>query len=459
MNVEHFIAGPSTLPTNDKARQSLETVVAAIVKAQGYDAIEASALAYIVNNVESWNRRNPSSRDFYAALSFSGERLRPDELVRYASERSAAPVAWEVESSMQADTPEWYDPLRHCLPSESEDDSAKEDEDARLASTSIGTRSKASTTLPRKKRRRKRFRPEMSEVPSHLPGLPPKHTWLSTPSYPAHSINMQPPLAFLDLKISSNRLMEASLRGLIRATNAAQLDSQNREQKVESSEDKISQGHTSELPQPSNVDTSSKPVGTNLQSSSVKSATPASQTDCKVKEEEDSTRLKKGRTLSLRLRTPSMSTSAVPTTAESNVEPQSALPTASKRPSSHRPSMSLIGSQSAIETSFAPHIRRNTLAAASPWTSTPTQSTFNWNASSMASHMFSPLNTPLTPGVSFQYPATPLNEDSTIQMANTDATVAALALPPTINYKRTWYKKSNSTPTLHERQQQRLIQP
>lgn len=406
------------------------------------------------------NRRVPSTRDFYAALAFSGARLRPDELTQFVSGRTARPSSWTIENESQKDLPDWCDPLRDCLPSESEDDSAQEDQDAKSISTTIGTRSKAASSIPQRKRRRKRFRPEMSEVPGHLPSLPPKHTWLATPSYSAHSISLQPPLAFLDLKVSSNRLMEASLRGLIRATDTAQLDSQSKRKMPESQDDSSRAQNPAPITTGEVVEMTERPEINPQSSVFAKPAVPAFPSNPEVKDEDGGARshLKKGRTLSLRLRTPSISNTAVPTSAESSDQPQSASPApAAKRPFSHRPSMSLLGSQSAIATSFAPHIRRNTMAAAAPWSTTSTSSTFNWNAPAMPGTAFSPLNTPLTPGLTFQYPATPINEDIA-QMTDADASVATLALPPTINYKRTWYKKSNSAQHTNQQQQQRLVQ-
>jgi hypothetical protein len=52
-DISYHASGPSSQPSSDAARQSLTMVVAAIAKGQGYDGIEASALDYILNTVES----------------------------------------------------------------------------------------------------------------------------------------------------------------------------------------------------------------------------------------------------------------------------------------------------------------------------------------------------------------------------------------------------------------------
>lgn len=52
-NVVSSFAVPSKLPSASEARQSLMRMVAAIVRAQGYEKVESSAMAYILNSVES----------------------------------------------------------------------------------------------------------------------------------------------------------------------------------------------------------------------------------------------------------------------------------------------------------------------------------------------------------------------------------------------------------------------
>ena len=57
-DVSYFAAGPSSAATSGEARHALMRVVAAIVKGQGYDGIESSAMAHILNSLESceWMR-------------------------------------------------------------------------------------------------------------------------------------------------------------------------------------------------------------------------------------------------------------------------------------------------------------------------------------------------------------------------------------------------------------------
>lgn len=395
------------------------------------------------------NRRVPSIRDFYTAIQFSAPRLRPNELEQYLRDVDLDSLEWQNNSRGIEARPAWCDPFEGHLPSESEDDSAPETEEAKEAGI-VATRSKVAKNTPARKRRRKKFKVEMAEVPSHLPSLPPKHTWLSSPSYPAHSINLQPPLAFLDVKVSSNRLMEASLRGLIRATDAAVLDSQvqgsgigdnGRKEDVQFDTEVFGLVNKrlpiDERPTVS-PQTATVPLPDTLQST-----TTGGETN---EEENRSIRLKKGRTLSLRLRTPSTSQGIPQTVAINSAEPQTPF----KRPNSisHRPSMSVAGPQSAALPTFGSHIRRNTYGSG-PWSASSSQTQFNWNVTP-STGMMSPLATPLTPGIGYNYPPTPsdtyaneiLSKEAGRQFDQTGS--APIGLPTTVNYKRTWYKKSNN---------------
>lgn len=391
------------------------------------------------------NRRTPSTRDFYTAMQQCGPRLMPNELEQYVRDVDLEDVDWRKDIRAEERQPSWCDPYEGCLPSESEDDSAVEEE--KKETGVVGTRSRASRTTTARKRRRKKFKVEMAEVPDHFPPLPPKHTWLSTPSYPAHSINLQPPLAFLDRKVSSNRLMEASLRGLIRATDAAVLDSQLQHGIQHGEGTQLdtegfdsarlqADGRTAASPQITTFATPSRPLH-NASSNETN--------------EDDSQRikLKKGRTLSLRLRTPSVS-QVVPQMQAINSQESIQTPLF-KKPlgTSHRLSMSLAGPQSAFLPNVASHARRNTFASG-PWSASTSQTQFNWTSIS-TTDMMSPLATPLTPGLSFNYPPTPseayanevLSKEVGQQFDQNDS--APIGLPTTVNYKRTWYKKKSNS--------------
>ncbi|UZJ56756.1 hypothetical protein CBS101457_006076 [Exobasidium rhododendri] len=467
-DVSYHIPGPSSQPTSVAARESLKIVVAAVVKGQGYDGIDASALDCILNSVESLlyslpahahalatmsNRRIPSTRDVFTALQFTGPRLRQAELEQHLRDTDLDELVWQTDSKAYKTRPAWTDPIEKFLPSESEDDSAVEEEAKETGV--IGTRSKVAKSTSVRKRRRKKFKVEMAEVPRHFPPLPPKHTWLSSPSYPAHSINLQPPLAFLDRKVSSNRLMEASLRGLIRATDAAVLDSQLQSSSLHSIGRGVDSYFDSEVVGSVRGLADDRPAASPQQSNT---ATPTKDTNMTTTTSdnygEDSLRSKvrKGRTLSLRLRTPSTS-QAVPQPLAIISAEASSPSTTFKRPlgMGHRPSASTSGPQSILLPNLQSHMRRNTFASG-PWSAgLQQQSQGRWGSATSKIDTMSPLSTPRTPGMDFYNLATPseahfsdvLSLEAGRQREDTGS--AAIGLPTTVNYKRTWYKKSSSS--------------
>ena len=244
--------------------------------------------------------------------------------------------------------------------------------------------------------------------------------------------------------------MEVSLRGLIRATDAAALSSQAQHSVVPGG----GRGEAASLEPDVFASTSSRfatddrpemsPSGETMPRA-MRVSTP---TDV-GEEEGNQTRLNKGRSLSLRLRTPSTPQSLANIAVADAREGQPPL----KRPGSiiaHRPSMSLMGPQSAVLPSFATHNRRSTYSTG-PWSASSGQTQFNWNAASpLPTDMMSPLATPLTAGMSYPYPPTPTDVQAREilssgarqhNLSNTASTT--IGLPPTVNYKRTWYKKSS----------------
>ncbi|PWZ00358.1 hypothetical protein BCV70DRAFT_199646 [Testicularia cyperi] len=69
-------------------------------------------------------------------------------------------------------------------------------------------------------------------VPRHLPGMPPRHTWIHTPAYPTNAYSADPsctdgktakshPLVLVNRKLANARLVESSLRRLIQSTDSA----------------------------------------------------------------------------------------------------------------------------------------------------------------------------------------------------------------------------------------------
>lgn len=450
--------------SEDDVNELMQGVIASIIKQKGYDGIEASAMDYIMHSVEQVmsglldhtaelamvaRRRKPSARDAYIAIRNAGPRLQPEALEEYAKERNInQSPAWRVEwDRKRTNAAEWKAPEERWLPSDEEDDRELD------SSTTISQE-------PVKKRRRKHFKPKMDEIPAHLPPLPPKHTWLSTPSFPIRSEDTIEPLALIDIKVSSTRLTEASLRGLISATDNAVFAS--REQKAKGgakNESGIQQTFKTDL-----FGTASKTI-----TSPQAQVLPPTSTPGGADDESRKSRSLKGRTVSLRLRTntapqqstePSAANTNSPPVERNEVSTPGAFSTPSrsvsfKKPTaSHRTSLSLnlAGSRSATPLQSPALSRRGTIAQASngPWTVAPTQSYFTWGPPTpgIGSPADMPLATPLTPGAGFIYPPTPSDlyakNDFGVNHESVGDKVEDITLPGVVNYKRSWYRRGNT---------------
>lgn len=471
------------------AENAMEKVVAAIIKQQGYDGIDASALDYITKNVGSGTsmlltdggdgcmlniafavvmsgllvhsqelamtarRRTPSARDCFTALQHAGPRLQPDSLKKFTKSRKECSLPFGVRRLPAPQLPEWCAPYEEWLPSE------EEDTDPQAKGASSGST---------RKRRRKQCRPKMDEVPPHLPALPPKHTWLATPSYPIRSEDVVEPLALIDIKVSSTRLTEASLRGLISATDNAVLNSRGRRA---SEIDTLPAFRTDVFDSPARADGPMASPRASLPSlkQAGKFAVPSTAASASVtspvtdESARGSARLRKGRALSLRLRTTSSPQSSE--IVSSPPQESGADINAPTRPAKkaflplHRSSLSVsIGpgprSATPLESPASSSLRRNTSTSSNgPWTAMPTQSYFTWGPSRSGRTPTGemPLGTPLTPGAGFSYPPTPADLYSSSNFigeyegaGGADDGEGEVTLPGVVNYKRAWYKPNHA---------------
>lgn len=69
-------------------------------------------------------------------------------------------------------------------------------------------------------------------VPDHLPPQPPRHCWMFTPVYATQVLSELPMLQLVNRKLENARLVETSLRRLIRETDKAALSELNAKQPV-----------------------------------------------------------------------------------------------------------------------------------------------------------------------------------------------------------------------------------
>ena len=58
-------------------------------------------------------------------------------------------------------------------------------------------------------------------IPDHLPPEPPRHCWMFTPVYATEMLSDMPALQLVNRKLDNARLVESSLRKLIKDTDAA----------------------------------------------------------------------------------------------------------------------------------------------------------------------------------------------------------------------------------------------
>lgn len=360
-----------------------------------------SLLTHATELSDVGRRRKPSMRDLFIALVYAGRRMHPWEVLSHAQKSKKVPtIVWNdlEESRMKHDeTPSWSQTCNDWLASDDEEENQTTSLKMHVA------QGKKPVTWGNK--RRKLPSTTMAEIPSHLPALPPRHTWMSTPAYPVQSASAQEPLAFIDLKLSSTRLTEASLRSLIRATDSAAFDSR--------------MSHTKE-PQHVSGQGDEPPVKSD---GTVKDNT--SSTDAAA----STTRTRRGRQVSLRVRT---------TTSPQTAVAVGGANTPVTEETSHMP--------------YGTRSQRTSTTSAIPALSTPSRNTTVNESQNMSPGVFLPWSstsgalfdsrTPLTPEGGFAYPPTPNNQDH----QNTE-----INLPGVVNYKRTWYKRSSSVSnnTLH----------
>lgn len=412
-------------------------------------------------------------RDLFVALIYAGPRMHPAELARHASTSKQGAEAskdirrWTHKSVVRKkreNVPIWG---RWC-----DDWLASDDEDADVGADNAAE--DKAITWGKKRKRVPSSR--MAEIPTHLPALPPRHTWSASPAFPAQAASSQEPLSFIDMKVSSTRLTEASLRSLIRATDSAAFDGHLR---------RVGRSNDAQIPAGAAARTGRDIAGGNVEMGAP-TAPPSSRVRSPSVQEGDARRgsvQRKGKGLSLRLRTTS-TTSLLGGNDASNAadEATPALSEAAdKQKHARRQSQPFSGSEpaSAFPSSGTPlalsHRRGSSFigrgSPSGPYsaaTNAAPGSLYPWSGSAAAQSgggSGSGAMTPLTPGAGFVYPSTPADlyggtfgagsglESGTqngiaVQASGEDGLDEAansINIPGVVNYKRTWYKKSSTS--------------
>lgn len=146
------------------------------------------------------NRQSPTVHDVLQTFAYLGMDTPP--LIAYAQQTTADRThRTPVRAARARHGPEaWADPTADFLPSDDEGKNRDDDEEPSV------------------------WKKLMSDiVPDHLPPQPPRHCWMFTPMYATQMLSELPMMQLVNRKLDNARLVEASLRRLIRETDKAAL--------------------------------------------------------------------------------------------------------------------------------------------------------------------------------------------------------------------------------------------
>lgn len=146
------------------------------------------------------NRQSPTVHDVLQTFAYLGMDTPP--LMAYAQQTTAERShRTPVRAARARHGPEvWADPTADFLPSDDEGKSRDDDDEQSV------------------------WEKLMSDiVPDHLPPQPPRHCWMFTPVYATQMLSELPMIQLVNRKLDNARLVEASLRRLIRETDKAAL--------------------------------------------------------------------------------------------------------------------------------------------------------------------------------------------------------------------------------------------
>ena len=163
------------------------------------------------------NRQSPTVHDVLDTFDYLGMEISPlASYVHQAAHRQMSRKPIQAAKARHG-SEKWADPTAEFLPSDDEDQ-------GQVSESSVWDRL-------------------MSDiVPDHLPSQPPRHCWMFTPVYATQMLSELPVLQLVNRKLDNARLVETSLRRLIRETDKAalpELEPKVREEIVEMALDPI----------------------------------------------------------------------------------------------------------------------------------------------------------------------------------------------------------------------------
>ncbi|WFD25898.1 hypothetical protein MNAN1_000866 [Malassezia nana] len=190
------------------AQKAVRALVVRIARRVGFDGAREQALSHMEHLVEDFmetllqscarlsevaNRSHPTLYDMIHTFELLG--LSIPELRAYSKEtRDGALLRAQIPTtSVHSEQAPWEHPTDAFLPSDDEQD------------TDVST-----------------WKTLMHDiVPDHLPPQPPRHCWMFTPVYATEVLSEMPALQLVNRKLENARLVESSLRQLIKNTDTA----------------------------------------------------------------------------------------------------------------------------------------------------------------------------------------------------------------------------------------------
>ncbi|WFD43202.1 hypothetical protein MPSI1_001857 [Malassezia psittaci] len=198
------------------AEYAIHELIARISRSHGFKGARTGAVRRLTELVDDSrsamqlamqsNRQSPTVHDMITTLEYLD--IEPESLRVYAqNSRELQSVRKPIRlPKARKSTASWADPTGSFLPSDDE-----------LQDRSNKAEKPIWNLL-------------MDEVvPNHLPSQPPRHCWMATPVYATQTLSEMPMVQLVNRKLDNARLVETSLRRLIRETDKAALPSLNQE--------------------------------------------------------------------------------------------------------------------------------------------------------------------------------------------------------------------------------------
>ncbi|WFC99111.1 hypothetical protein MYAM1_001849 [Malassezia yamatoensis] len=207
---------PAEMEMRD-AEFAIHELIAQISRSQGFKGARTGAVRRFTELIDDSrsamqlamqsNRQSPTVHDMLTTLEYLD--LEPESLRIYAQnsrELQSVRKPIRLPKACKATAP-WADPTGSFLPSDDEQQDKSDKAEKPVWDLLMN-----------------------EVVPNHLPSQPPRHCWMATPVYTTQTLSEMPMVQLVNRKLDNARLVESSLRRLIRETDKAALPSLNQEE-------------------------------------------------------------------------------------------------------------------------------------------------------------------------------------------------------------------------------------